>query len=179
MRYFPGVTRIPPRLRSCLFLGAAWLFFFRDALFSTRVVFERDLLMTEIPVRAYLRDRLSHGQLAHWFPYEMLGTPFIGTVIASAFHPRTLLFLFLDAADSTKWAILLAYLVALIGAYRLARTFEASRIGSVAGAMVFAFGGCAISYGNKTNMLLGLVCVPWVMAGDVADHRAAASGATS
>ncbi len=158
------MRRIPPRIGSCLALGGAWLVFFGPAIFTSKVLFDRDLLMTEIPLRAYLRERLAHGQLAQWFPYEMLGTPFVGTVIASAFHPRTLLFLCCDAFVSTKWSILLAYLVGLIGAYRLARQAGASRVGSVAGAFVFALSGCAISYSNKTNMLMGLVCVPWMLA---------------
>jgi hypothetical protein len=156
--------RVPPRIWACVAIGAAWLVFFHAAIFSTKVFYARDLLMTEIPLRYYLRERLAAGQLPQWYPYEMFGTPFAGIVIASFFHPRTLLFLLFSASASTKWSLLLAYLFGLIGAYRLARGFGTSRVASVSGAFVFALSGLAISYGNKTNMLMGLVAVPWMLA---------------
>lgn len=156
--------RLQPRHVACLALGGVWLLFFAEAIFTTRIPVARDLLMTEIPLRVYLRERLVAGQFPGWFPYEMLGVPFAGTVIASLFHPRTLLFILFDAAVSTKWSLLLAYLAGLSGAYRLARQFQGSRVASVTGAIVFALSGCAISYSNKTNMLLGLMTAPWMLA---------------
>jgi hypothetical protein len=156
--------RVPARIWACLALGAMWLCFFAPAIFTSSVPFERDLLETELPMRYYLRQRLAAGQLPQWYPGEMMGVPYAGTVIASAFHPRTLLFLFMGAVTATKWSLLLGYLAGLIGAYRLARVFGASRLGSLAGAAVCALSGCAVSYGNKANMLLGLVAAPWMLA---------------
>jgi hypothetical protein len=157
------MRRIPDRMGACVALGAMWLVFFAPAILSSKVPFERDLIETEIPLRHYLRERLAAGELPQWFPGEMMGVPFAGTVIASPFHPRTLLLLFCGAVTAAKWSVLLGYLAGLVGGYRLARRFGSSRTGAVAGAAVLAFSGCAISYSNKMNMLMGLMAAPWML----------------
>jgi hypothetical protein len=162
--------RIHPRAWATLSIGGAWLLFNARMIFSSRVPYERDILMTALPLRQYAAERLRSGHLPQWYPYELFGVPFAGSLVASPFHPQMLLFLLLKPAVALKWSLLLGSLFGLAGAYRLARELRASRPAAVAGAFAFGFGGYAVSLASNPPFLVPLVTMPWVLA---AAHRVA------
>jgi hypothetical protein len=156
--------RIEARHKAALALAALWALFFAPQLLSDGVPYYRDTLLTQLPIKAYLAERLRKGELPGWYPYESLGVAFIGQVVTSTFHPQTLLSLFLSAATALKVNILGAHLVALVGAYRLSRELRTSRPAAVAGACAFAFGGYALGMSSNLTYLVGLATLPWVAA---------------
>jgi hypothetical protein len=158
------VLGIPPRVRAAVALVAGWLAFFPALIFSSQVMYERDIYLTDIPMRQYMVERLKSGQWPQWYPYEILGVPFAGTFVASPFHPQSLLHFLLSASTATKWRILLAFLFGLFGAYRLARRLRASRVAAVTGAYAFAFSGYCASLYDNPMFLVPLMTAPWMLA---------------
>jgi hypothetical protein len=150
------------RRQAAFALGALWLLFFCTHLVSAGVPYYRDHLVTNIPLRAFVRERLLSGAMPHWYPYEALGVPVIGQVALATFHPFTFLFLPLSPAFAEKASLLAAYLVSLLGAYRLARAVGASREASLAGAASYAFGGYALGVSSILAYALSSSAVPWV-----------------
>src|SRR5260370_7581020 len=74
-----------------IFLLGGWLLFFGPQLASNAVPYYRDHLVTNIPLRHYVRERLLNRELPQWYPYESLGVPVIGQIALGTFHPFTLL----------------------------------------------------------------------------------------
>jgi len=143
-------------------LAGMWLVFFAAHLVSGGVPYYRDHLVTNIPMRAWVRERLLAGAMPHWYPHEGLGVPVIGQIALATFHPFTFLFLPLSPPFAEKASVLAASLVALVGAYRLARAAGASRQGSLAGAAAYAFGGYALGVSSILAYTLSMSAVPWV-----------------
>jgi hypothetical protein len=152
-----------PRLAVAIALGGAWVVFFARILFTTGVPYAGDLLTTTLPLRRYLRERVASGEWPQWYPYELLGAPFQGGILASPFHPQMWLLVPFNAAVATKWNLLLAFLAALVGAYRLARSLETTRAAAVIGAYAFAFGGYTVGLSNNLAYLVPLATAPWAL----------------
>ncbi len=150
------------RRQAAALLGALWFVFFAAHLLSSGVPFYRDHLVTNIPLRAWVRERLLAGAWPHWYPYESLGVPVIGQIALATFHPFTFLFLPLSPLAAEKASILGAYLVALLGAYRLARAVGTSREAAVGGAAAYAFGGYALGVSSILAYTLSTASIPWV-----------------
>ena len=150
------------RRQAACALGALFLLFFLAHLVSGGVPYYRDHLVTNIPLRAWVRERLLSGAMPHWYPYEALGVPVIGQVALATFHPFTFLFLPLSPPAAEKASLLAAYLVSLLGAYRLARAVGASREGALAGAAAYAFGGYSLGVSSILAYALSASAVPWV-----------------
>ena len=153
--------RDPRRCSAGALLGG-WFYFFAPQLWSDGVPYFRDALLTYYPILVYLRERLLHGELPQWYPYEALGSPFIGQVVTQTFYPLTYLLLPFAAATALKILVLGSYLAALFGAYRWARCFTARRPAAVGGAFAYAFGGYALSMSSNPNYLLAVATLPWV-----------------
>ena len=150
-----------------LLLLAAWALFFAPQLVSSGVPFYRDHLVTNIPLRAYVRERLLSGQLPQWYPYESLGVPVIGQIALATFHPFTFLFLPLEPASAEKASILGAFLLALLGAYALCRALGAGRLPAVVGAMAYGLGGYVQGVSSILAYTLSASALPWMATGAV------------
>src|SRR5256712_13479748 len=70
------------------------------------VLVKRDALRFFLPIKQYLVERLSAGELPQWLPYEALGRPFIGATHTGVFHPLNALYWLLPAPDAYRAAIL-------------------------------------------------------------------------
>lgn len=156
----------PPltRRHAVLALGASWVAFFAKAVFlPTLVPYYRDHLVTNVPVRDYVRERMLSGELPQWFPYEGLGVPLIGQIALGTFHPFNLLLTPLPAVYGEKWALLGAYLFGLCGAYKAARAIGGSRWASVLAAWTYGFGGYVLGMSSIIAYALSTSALPWVV----------------
>ncbi|HUJ27932.1 MAG TPA: YfhO family protein [Myxococcales bacterium] len=162
------------RFRAAAALVAAWAVRFVPFLVADGVPFYRDELLTALPLRAYLTERLRRGELPQWYPYEALGVPFIGQVQDTTFHPFTFLLLPFSPVTAIKVQLALAWLLGLAGAYRAARALPAGRAAAVTAAIAFAFGGYAFGVSHNPSYLIAFLTLPWVLW---ASLRLAATGA--
>jgi len=150
------------RLKALGFLLGTWVVFFARHLFTDGVPYYRDNLVTNLPLRRYLHERLLSGELPQWYPFESLGVPLIGQIANGVFHPATWLLLPFDPLNAVKLNLLLGYLVGLVGAYRLARLLPASRAAAACAAVAFGFGGYALGVSSIVFYVMSQATLPWV-----------------
>src|SRR5260370_6076421 len=145
-----------------IFLLGGWLLFFGPQLASSAVPYYWDHLVTNIPLRHYVRERVLNRELPQWYPYESLGVPVIGQIALGTFHPFTFLFLPFQAVTAEKLSLLLSYLLGLLAAYRLARILPASPLASVTAAFSFAFLGYTLGVSCVIAYAMSHCALPWV-----------------
>ncbi|MBF5044741.1 YfhO family protein [Aggregicoccus sp. 17bor-14] len=155
-------SRVLQRWGGLLSVVGLWALFFAPHLLSDGVPYYRDQLVTLIPIRHYLHERLLSGELPMWYPFESLGVPFIGQIVTATFHPQTLLFLPLSPALAVKFNLLGGYLLGAGGAYALCRALGSTRPAALCGACALGFGGYALGVSNNLVYLMGLATLPWV-----------------
>lgn len=147
-----------------LALAAAFTVFFAPQLFTAGVPYYRDTLVTVLPFRHYIHQRLRNFELPQWYPREGLGVPFIGQIATGTFHPQTALFLPLRPIQAVKWNLLLMYALALAGSFRFARSLNYDRASSAAAALSFAFGGYGLGVSHNLVYAGAHALLPWVAA---------------
>jgi hypothetical protein len=153
-------------------LTAALYLFFARLAFSGEVPFYRDAARLYYPARAFMAESFARGALPAWFPYEALGVPFIGQVVTSVWHPLNLLYAALPFDLAFAWNHLLAYGVALFGAYGLSRRLGLAPAAAAVAGAGFAFTGYLVSMTSNLPYLLGASSAPlWLWALDVALER--------
>ena len=124
------------------------------------VVIKRDSYSFYPPLKQYLIERLSAGELPHWFPYDSLGRPFIGATHTGIFHPFTALYLLLPVHDAYRTTTLLTCLLAALGAFALGRTLNFSRTGSLLAGLAFALSGYVVSLTESVLYLYSICMLP-------------------
>src|SRR5713226_6148561 len=90
----PIHSRLSTGLTVAVLIGVTLAFYHR-LLSPGLVVLSRDAFRLTLPLKQYLMERLSAGELPQWFPYEAMGRPFIGVAMTGVFHPFTALNLLL------------------------------------------------------------------------------------
>lgn len=158
----PPARKPTERQLVSLILFFAWLIVFGPVLFSNDVLFYRDQLITTLPVRQYLHERLMQGELPEWYPYEGLGVPLIGQIATGHFHPGLWLFAWMPPAIAAKWSISLSYLLGSVGAYRFARVLQHQRAPALVAALAAGYSGYAFGVSNNTAHVLSQAALPWV-----------------
>lgn len=145
-------------------LGAAGALtlFFHEAIFSTGVLFIRDMLRVYGPLHAHWASRVAAGEFPQWLAGAGMGQPVLGTVVSGALHPSNFLYLLLPVGVALKWNVLLCYPAALGGTYLAARRF-ASPGPSLVAAILFTFGGYLTGISNNLPYLLASSTLPWVL----------------
>ncbi len=164
MRSLPSLRSLfrSPRFRVGVVLVGAWLVVAEPMLTGSMVPFDRDVAGTFLPLRTYFAERLKHGELAQWVPWNGLGVPYLGQVVTATFHPQSLLFLIFAPLTALTMTLLLAVLIAEIGAYRFARELGARRAGATVAGIAFGLSGYSLSMLNNPPYAVGLATLPWV-----------------
>ena len=124
------------------------------------VLIKRDAFQFFLPLKQYIIDRLSHGELPQWFPYEGLGRPLISLTVMGVFHPFTLLYWLFPVQDAYRLATLLSCLIGAGGTFLLARSLGISRTGAAIGAIGFSCSGYVASLTENVLYLYSICSVP-------------------
>jgi hypothetical protein len=152
-------------VRSCRWLPIAALFgitlvFYHGLWLPGYVLIKRDAFRFYLPLKQYLIERLSAGELPHWFPYEGFGRPFIGVTHTGLFHPFTALFFLLPVPDAYRASMLLSCLLAALGAFMLGRALNLSRTGSLLAGLAFALSGYVVSLTDNIPYIYSTCMLP-------------------
>ena len=129
------------------------------------VLIKRDAYRFFLPLKQYLIERLSAGELPQWFPYEGLGRPYIGVTHTGVFHPFTALYFFFSVPDAYRLSTLLSCLLAALGAFALGRTLNVSRAGALLAGLTFALSGYVVSLTDNLIYLYSICLLPIFCAG--------------
>ncbi len=141
-------------------LCAIILAFYHRLWLPDLVLIKRDAYRFFLPLKQYLVERLSAGELPQWFPYEALGRSFIGVTHTGIFHPFTALYLFLPVPDAYRASTFLACLLAAVGAFVLGRMLNFSRMGALAAGVAFALSGYVVSLTDSLLYLYSICMLP-------------------
>ncbi len=148
---------------------AAFLPFARGVAAGASLYF-RDLSLQFFPVRRFAAEGLRAGELRYWNPYSYEGAPLSPLPLG---YPLDLLHAL--RPDEAFFSLLLALHLPLaaIALYLLARQLGARPAGAVAGALVFALSGYALS---TVNLYVYAQALPWAALFVAASARAAGGG---
>lgn len=135
---------------------------------ADRMHFTDDILIKDYPTRLGLFRLLLQGHMPLWDPYQFGGWPGIANCEAGFFYPfNWLLIPFVNSPEIafqvTQWLVLLHFLIAGLGAYRLSRTIGLSPIGASMAAVAYTFCGFHCAHKKHTNMFFSLVWLPWIL----------------
>lgn len=127
------------------------------------VLIKRDAFQLFLPLKQYIIDRLSDGELPQWFPYEGLGRPLIALSVMGVFHPFTLLYWLLPVQDAYRVTTLLSCLMGAGGTFLLARGMGISRAGAAVGAIGFSCSGYVMSLTENVLYLYSICVLPFFL----------------
>jgi hypothetical protein len=153
------------RFRSPWWLAAAalsgiTLAFYHGLWLPGLVLIKRDAFRSFLPLKQYMIERLSAGELPQWFPYEALGRPFIGAASTGVFHPFTLLYFLFPVPDAYRLSTLLSVLLAAIGAFSLGRLLRFTCAGALVAGIAFALSGYVVSLTDNIQYLYSICALP-------------------
>jgi hypothetical protein len=138
------------------------------------VLIKRDASWLYLPLKQYMLERLTAGELPQWFPYEALGRPFIGVAATGVFHPFTALYFVFSVPDAYRASTLFSCLLAALGAFVLGCMLNFSRTGALLAGIAFTFSGYVVSFTESLVYLYAICMLPFFCA---ALEKALVSGA--
>lgn len=141
------------------------LVFYHGLWMTGLALIKRDAFRFHLPIKQYLVEQLSAGELPQWFPYEALGRPFIGTTATGVFHPFTALYFLLPVPDAYRASTLLSCLLAAAGAFTLGRMLNFSHAGALVAGLAFALSGYVVSMTDNIVYLYSVCALPLFCAG--------------
>jgi Bacterial membrane protein YfhO len=124
------------------------------------VLIKRDAFHFFLPLKQYMIERLSAGELPQWFPYEGFGRPFIGIPMTGMFHPFTALYWFLPIPEAYRLSTLIACLLGAAGTFVLGRVVGISRTGAFLAAIAFLCSGYVASTTENVVYLYSICLLP-------------------
>ena len=141
-------------------LSALTLAFYFGLWIPDQVVIKRDAFRFHLPMKQYLLERMTAGELPQWFPYDGLGSPFIAAAATGLFHPFTALYFLLPAADAYRASALLSCFLAATGAFLLGCRLGYSPAGSLVAGLAFALSGYVASLTENIVYLYSICALP-------------------
>jgi len=128
------------------------------------VLIKRDAFRFYLPIKQYLIERLSQGELPEWFPYEGLGRSFIGSTHTGVFHPFSALYFLYSVPDAYRASTLLSCLLAALGAFVLGRRLNFSSAGALTAGLAFGLSGYVVSLTDHIVYLYSICLLPFFCA---------------
>ncbi len=141
-------------------LAGVTLVFYHGLWLPGLVLIKRDAFRFHLPIKQYLIERVSSGELPQWFPYEALGRPFIGAASTGVFHPFTALYFLLPVPDAYRASTFLSCLLAGLGAFALGHALNLSRTGALVAGIAFMLSGYVVSLTDNLVYLYSICALP-------------------
>jgi hypothetical protein len=134
------------------------------------IYYGTDTLTFYYPLTEWAAVWIREGYLPRWTPVIFGGYPLMADGEIGLLHPLNLLLLAtLPVEIAYAWHRALHSLIAATGAYTLARSIGAGRIGSAIGALSFAYCSFMVGHLQHDNIIRTAVWLPWLL---VAAERA-------
>jgi hypothetical protein len=122
---------------------------------------EADNLIQNFPLRVLAGRQILSGHLPLFNPYANSGTPLLGGLNAGALYPGTLLFAVLPAQLAWALNLIAVYAAAGVGLYALARYYGLRPLGSLVGALSYAYLGAMVGQVVHLGVVQGFSLLPW------------------
>lgn len=139
------------------------VFLFWRVLFTSDMLFFRDIFNYSYPHARFIHEVCRQGNLPYWNPYLNWGQPLLENPLALFFYPSTLLIVLLPIDIAYSLHYVLHFSIAAVGTYLLARRWGQSRLAAFIAGGVFTFSGPILSLGNFYNVVACAVWLPWAL----------------
>jgi len=142
-------------------LGAVAVVMFSDVLFGHARLYIRDLWRYHYPMKLVVRSMILSGEFPWWNPFFAGGQPMAANPAYEVFYPLQWLTLLPSFDFGFQLHIIVHFVVAMVGAFALLRSFRIGRAAAVFGAISLGLGGCSLSL---SNLLPLFFCAAWMPA---------------
>lgn len=162
------VTPFEPKDWQCLLLlSLLTLVFFRDILLGHAYLWE-DFLYHDYPSRNFAAVSMASGEIPLWNPYSFNGMPFLADIQKTVFYlPCTILTLFVNGGRlSFYWLelmIILHYVLAGVGMFYLARSFELRRVPALFAGAAYMLSGFMITHAIHQYIITLVAWYPLIL----------------
>lgn len=143
-----------------ILLGAVVLMFWQ-VLFTSRMLFYRDILNQSYPLARLIHEICRSGSLPYWNSFLNFGQPILENPNSLFFYPTTLLIILLPVRVAFQLHFVLHFMLAAAGAYWLARRWRQSHLAAFFAALFFVFSGPVLSLGSFYNEVACAAWIPW------------------
>ncbi len=117
------------------------------------------------PFGAFLHAQLSQGNLPLWNPHAFAGQPFAADPQSGVLYPPALIaYGLLDPAHALVALTTFHYLIAVVGAYAVARLVGANRLGSIYAGLAYGVSGQLFARVQALGLLSGAAWIPVCIA---------------
>jgi hypothetical protein len=117
----------------------------------------------ELATRLLAAGAWRSGTLPLWNPLALCGTPFAADPQTGVLYPLNILYLILPPAPASNITLLLHFSLAGILMFWYLRNLNASRTGSLLGAITYMFSGFLVAHASHTAMQNAAVWAPLVL----------------
>jgi hypothetical protein len=139
------------------------VFLFWRALFTSDMLYFRDILNYSYPQVRLIHEVCRQGRFPYWNPYLDWGVPLLANPNSLFFYPYTLVMILLPINVAYPLHYAFHFSVAAVGAYLLARQWGQSRLAAFFAASIFTFSGPVLSLGNFYNFTACAAWIPWAL----------------
>lgn len=112
------------------------------------------------PLKFLVAQALSSGRIYAWYPWQLMGLPFVADMQAGWYYPLNVLFLAFDFELAYRIFVLIHYPLSAIFMNLLLRRIGVSEFSSLAGALMFSLSGYMIWQHCNPPLLLGYTWSP-------------------
>jgi hypothetical protein len=162
-RPFNPRWRIKTDSLAALAVTLAPIFYFLPAIRSHLVLGPDDGVIFNIPLRVAAAQIVRSGHLPLWNPYIFSGMPLLGAAQGGLLFPLNWFYLIFSPLVATDLSVILAYMLAALGAYLFARRTGASIAGAMVTSIVWQWGGFLIGQISHINIVHTAAMLPWVL----------------
>ncbi|HKP51897.1 MAG TPA: YfhO family protein [Chloroflexia bacterium] len=124
-----------------------------------------DLASLYFPTYSYVAEQIKGGTIPLWNPYIFSGMPMAADVQTGLFYPLNwILYLFVQINyGALEWMLIVHYWLASVFTYLFLRDIGISRLGAIAGGIVFAFCGFMTAHLGHMPMVLVAAWIPLIL----------------
>jgi Bacterial membrane protein YfhO len=144
-------------------LAGLVVFLFWKALFTSDLLFYRDIFNYSYPHARLIREICRSGHLPYWNPYLDFGQPLLANPNTLFFYPFTLFMVLLPLKIAYPLHYVVHISLAGIGTYWLARRWQQSRLAAFFAGGFLALSGPVLSLGNFYNLSACAAWIPWAL----------------
>ncbi|HEV2245260.1 MAG TPA: hypothetical protein VGW37_01290 [Terriglobia bacterium] len=144
-------------------LAGTVVLMFWKVLFTSQMLFYRDILNQSYPLAHLIHEICRSGSLPYWNPYLNFGQPILEDPNALFFYPTTLLTVLLPVRLAFQLHFVLHFMLAAAGTYCLARHWRQTHLSAFFAALFFVFSGPVLSLGSFYNEVACAAWIPWAL----------------
>lgn len=126
-----------------------------------------DFTEASYPFQHFAARNIAAGIIPFWNPFSFNGTPFMADIQNGIFYPGNQLMYLLSGGNLSAWLsqffIIIHYLVALLGMWKLARGLGISQWGSALAAIAYAFCALMVAHAIHHSMVYNEAWFPLII----------------